>query len=70
MPKTPKHLAPTFVRTTELYNEMADSGDFGDHFQILSMGMSNDFEVAIECGSNVVRVGRGLFGDNAEPEED
>ena len=28
----------------------------------LSMGMSNDFEVAIECGSNVIRVGRAIFG--------
>jgi PLP dependent protein len=30
------------------------------------MGMSNDFEVAIECGANVVRIGRALFGEGAE----
>lgn len=29
---------------------------------ILSMGMSNDFEVAIEEGSNMVRIGRAIFG--------
>jgi uncharacterized pyridoxal phosphate-containing UPF0001 family protein len=28
----------------------------------LSMGMSNDFEVAIEEGSNMVRIGTSLFG--------
>jgi uncharacterized pyridoxal phosphate-containing UPF0001 family protein len=28
------------------------------------MGMSNDFEVAIECGANIVRVGSALFGEN------
>jgi len=28
----------------------------------LSMGMSNDYELAIECGANIVRVGRGIFG--------
>jgi uncharacterized pyridoxal phosphate-containing UPF0001 family protein len=28
------------------------------------MGMSNDFEVAIECGANIVRVGSAIFGDN------
>lgn len=29
---------------------------------ILSMGMTNDYEVAIEEGSNMIRIGRGLFG--------
>ena len=28
----------------------------------LSMGMSDDFEMAIEEGSNMIRIGRGLFG--------
>ena len=28
----------------------------------LSMGMSGDFEEAIECGSNIVRIGTALFG--------
>lgn len=31
--------------------------------QILSMGMSDDFEIAIEEGSNLVRLGRALFGE-------
>lgn len=30
---------------------------------ILSMGMTNDFEVAIEEGSNMIRVGTGIFGE-------
>ena len=30
---------------------------------ILSMGMSHDFELAIKHGSNIVRIGRGLFGE-------
>lgn len=30
--------------------------------QYLSMGMTNDFEIAIEEGSNMVRVGTGIFG--------
>jgi pyridoxal phosphate enzyme (YggS family) len=29
----------------------------------LSMGMSDDLELAVECGATMVRVGRGLFGD-------
>ena len=31
-------------------------------FKYLSMGMSNDFEVAIENGSNLIRIGTSLFG--------
>lgn len=30
--------------------------------EILSMGMTNDFEIAIEEGSNMIRVGTGIFG--------
>jgi len=33
---------------------------------ILSMGMTDDFEVAIEEGSNMVRLGRALFGNHSE----
>lgn len=32
-------------------------------FDILSMGMSNDFKLALKHGSTMVRVGRGIFGD-------
>jgi hypothetical protein len=31
-------------------------------FNLLSMGMSNDFDVAIEEGANIVRVGSAIFG--------
>lgn len=34
-----------------------------DSFDILSMGMSSDYELAIECGSNMVRIGTLLFKD-------
>ena len=32
-------------------------------FKYLSMGMTNDFEVAIEAGSNLIRVGTAIFGN-------
>jgi len=34
-----------------------------DNFNILSMGMSDDFEIAIQEGSNMVRVGTAIFGE-------
>lgn len=34
----------------------------------LSMGMSSDFEIAIEAGASIVRVGQALFGPRALPD--
>jgi pyridoxal phosphate enzyme (YggS family) len=52
----------TFERCREIYQECRRSGAGGDRFDILSMGMSGDFEVAIECGANLVRVGSAVIG--------
>jgi len=56
---------PTFVRLRELSERLraAEPGLGGG----LSMGMSDDYEVAIEEGSTLVRVGRALFGERASP---
>jgi pyridoxal phosphate enzyme (YggS family) len=35
----------------------------GEQFDILSMGMSSDYRIALECGSTMVRIGSLLFGD-------
>lgn len=32
------------------------------HFQQLSMGMSGDYKIAIECGSTIIRIGSSIFG--------
>lgn len=34
-------------------------------FNTLSMGMSGDYELAIECGSNMIRVGSSIFGERS-----
>jgi uncharacterized pyridoxal phosphate-containing UPF0001 family protein len=36
-----------------------------DQFNFLSMGMSGDYPIALECGSNLVRVGSLLFGSRS-----
>jgi PLP dependent protein len=53
----------TFTRTAELFQEIKTESYVTPQFNILSMGMSNDYEIAIECGANLVRVGRAIFGD-------
>jgi pyridoxal phosphate enzyme (YggS family) len=64
----------TFTRCKEIFDEIRAIGSGGERFDILSMGMSGDYEVAIECGSNLVRVGSAIFGepkpDAGEPNED
>lgn len=37
--------------------------NFSSYFNVLSMGMTGDFEVAIEEGATMVRVGTGIFGE-------
>ena len=43
-------------------------GKLGKKLPVLSMGMSHDFEVAIEEGANEVRVGTALFGERPAPQ--
>ena len=52
---------PVFDRGRELFEDIQKSTS-NRRFDILSMGMSADFETAVECGANVVRVGTAIFG--------
>lgn len=65
----PEDSRPNFERCRELFEDIKLSSIVDDRFNILSMGMSNDFEVAIECGANLVRVGTAIFGQ-PKPESD
>lgn len=51
-----------FSRLRELAEEVQKEGFPGVEMRYLSMGMTDDFEVAIEEGSNMVRIGKGIFG--------
>jgi pyridoxal phosphate enzyme (YggS family) len=65
----PEEARATFGRCRELFEEIAKTGVAEGRFNILSMGMSGDFEVAIEEGANVVRVGSAIFGEGRGGEE-
>lgn len=58
----PEDARPAFIRCRELFEEMRTMPFAGKRFNILSMGMSNDYEVAISEGANIVRVGSAIFG--------
>lgn len=51
-----------FAEVKQIYDKYADRPEKRIDFQYLSMGMTNDFEVAIEEGSNLIRVGTAIFG--------
>ena len=52
-----------FVRLREIRDRLVSEGKFRRGSGELSMGMSNDFEVAIEEGATMVRVGTAIFGE-------
>jgi hypothetical protein len=56
----PEAQRPHFAMLREIRSELA-----AEHPGIieLSMGMTDDFEIAIEEGSSIIRVGRAIFGE-------
>lgn len=56
----PEASRPCFRLLHDLRDEL--SQEFDRPFPLLSMGMTSDYEVAIEEGSNVVRIGTAIFG--------
>ncbi|AEA70271.1 Putative alanine racemase [Pseudomonas brassicacearum subsp. brassicacearum NFM421] len=59
---------PCFVRLRELRERLRQDAPVGIGLEELSMGMSGDFEIAIEEGATVVRVGQAIFGARAMPD--
>lgn len=59
----PDAARPWFRRLVALRDELAASGVPAAQLSELSMGMSHDFEVAIEEGATIVRVGSAIFGE-------
>lgn len=49
-----------FVYAKKIFDEINNRDK---SFEILSMGMSNDYKIAIECGSNMIRLGSLIFGE-------
>jgi hypothetical protein len=60
---TPQHSRNNFIALRTLRDKLRTA--FGQPLPELSMGMSGDFEVAIEEGATLVRIGTALFGDRS-----
>jgi pyridoxal phosphate enzyme (YggS family) len=62
----PQQARPYFRRLRELRDHLSASRFPGISLDVLSMGMSHDFEVAIEEGSTCMRVGTAIFGERTK----
>jgi uncharacterized pyridoxal phosphate-containing UPF0001 family protein len=61
-PETPEEARPWFRQLRELRDRWIAGGVPENLLRELSMGMSGDFEVAIQEGATIVRVGTAIFG--------
>jgi PLP dependent protein len=61
-PESPEDARPWFARLRDLRDQWIASGVPAAMLRELSMGMSADFEVAVQEGSTMVRVGTAIFG--------
>ena len=61
--ENPEENRAVFARLRKLSVDIASKNVDNMNMSILSMGMTNDYEVAVEEGATMVRVGTGIFGE-------
>lgn len=59
----PEENRPVFRKLKQLSVDIKDKNMNNVYMDILSMGMTNDYQVAVEEGATLVRVGTGIFGE-------
>ncbi len=59
----PEEVRGYFRKLNKIYIDIQQEKIDNINMQYLSMGMSNDFEVAIEEGANMIRIGTAIFGE-------
>ncbi len=58
----PEHARPYFQQAREIFYQLSKMSSPNVTMRYLSMGMSNSYEVALDEGANIVRIGTRLFG--------
>jgi hypothetical protein len=61
----PEKVRPYFKHLSQLKNQIQKESIKNIEMNELSMGMTGDFEVAIEEGATLVRIGTAIFGDRS-----
>lgn len=68
--ENPEDIRWVFIKMKEIFDKISEMKLKNSHMKYLSMGMTNDFEIAIEEGSNIVRIGTAIFGARKYKEEE
>jgi uncharacterized pyridoxal phosphate-containing UPF0001 family protein len=59
----PERMRSYFRNTKQVFDRLKDNQFSNISMTYLSMGMSNSYQIAIEEGANIVRIGTKLFGE-------
>lgn len=62
----PEQARPYFVETRQIFNEIKKLNLKNVQMRYLSMGMTNSYQVAIQEGANMVRIGTKIFGEREQ----
>ena len=68
--ETAERVRPYFQRLRELRDAIASGNGFGASRGELSMGMSHDYDIAIDEGATMVRVGTAIFGERRKSKDE
>lgn len=68
--ENPEDVRWVFKKMKNIYDKISTLNLKNTEMKYLSMGMTNDFEIAIEEGSNIIRIGTAIFGARKYKEED
>lgn len=60
--ENPENIRWVFKKMKSIFDEISNLNLINFEMKYLSMGMTNDYEIAIEEGSNMIRVGTAIFG--------
>lgn len=67
--ENPEEVRWVFKKMKEIFDKISVMNLKNTQMKYLSMGMTNDFEIAIEEGSNIVRIGTAVFGKRIYEED-
>lgn len=68
--ENPEDVRWVFKKMKYIYDKISTMNLRNTKMKYLSMGMTNDFEIAIEEGSNIIRIGTAIFGARKYKEEE
>jgi pyridoxal phosphate enzyme (YggS family) len=61
----PEDSRPYFIETKNIFNRVKKLGLPNVEIKYLSMGMTNSYQIALEEGANIIRIGSKIFGERA-----